>query len=196
MKKILIALSVLFVMSGCGENTDNLSCTSSTTNNGITTRTTYDVDYLGDDVKHVTITYDYSQDNNQNGTNNADDIDGVNADTDGIDQNDTNNNNADLESDDVVDGLVGDAIDETIDGVTDTILDIAGIRNRYENQLATYDNIEGFSYEVDVDSDNEYKVIYEIDMDKISDADVATFNIGRNFSDVKTNYENNGYTCQ
>lgn len=193
MKKLLIALSVLFIMSGCDENTDSLSCSSTTTANGVTTKTSYDIDYIDDDVKHVTITYDYSQDN----TNNNDDMDGVNADTDGLDENDDdNNNNNDLDSDDVVDGVVGDAIDETVEGVTDTILDIAGIRNRYENQLATYDNIEGFSYEVDVDSDTEYRIIYEIDMDKINDTDLARFDVARDFSDIRTNYEDLGYTCQ
>lgn len=189
MKKLLIALSVLFIMSGCDENTDSLSCSSTTTANGVVTKTTYDVDYVGDDVKYVTITYDYSQNTNN------DDTDGLNADTDGLDDTDNNNNN-NLDSDDVIDGVVGDAIDETIEGVTETILDIDGIKNRYENQLSTYDNIEGFSYEVDVDSNTEYRIIYKIDMDKISDTDLAKFNAARDFSDIKTNYEDLGYTCQ
>ena len=96
----------------------------------------------------------------------------------------------------VVDGVVGDVIDGTVDGVTDTILDLAGIRNTYENQFSIYDNIEGFSYNVDVDNDNEYKVVYEIDMDKISDNDLATFNVTRGFQDIRTNYEDLGYTCK
>lgn len=189
MKKILIALSLLFIMSGCDENTDSLSCSSTTTANGVTTKTNYDIDYVNDDVKYVTITYDYSQTNN-----NDDEMDGLNADTDGLDETDNNNNN--LDSDDVVDGVVGDAIDEAVEGVTDTILDIAGIKNRYENQLSTYDNIEGFSYEVDVDSNTEYKIIYKIDMNKIKDSDLAKFNVTRDFSDIRTNYEDLGYTCK
>ena len=189
MKKILIALSLLFIMSGCNENTDSLSCSSTTTANGITTRTKYDIDYIDDDVKYVTITYNYSQNNNQNNQ------DGVNADTDGLDETDNNNNN-NLDSNDVVDGIVGDAIDETVEGVTETILDLAGIKNRYENQLSTYDNIEGFSYEVDVDSNTEYKIIYKIDMNKISDTDLAQFDVTRDFSDIRTNYEELGYTCK
>lgn len=188
MKKLLIALSVLFIMSGCDENTDSLSCSSTTTANGVTTRTTYNIDYNNDDVKYVTITYDYSQANNNN-----DNIDGLNADTDGLDETDNNNN---IDSDDVIDGVVGDVIDETLEGVRETILDIAGIRNRYENQLTMYDNIEGFSYEVDVDSDTEYKIIYKIDMNKISDDNLANFNVTRDFSDIRTNYEDLGYTCQ
>ena len=189
MKKVLIALSVLFIMSGCDEKTDTLSCTSTTTANGMTTNTTYDVDYVDDDVKYVTITYDYSQDGN------TDDTDGMNADTDGLDETDNNNNN-NLDSDDVIDGVVGDAIDETVEGVTETILDIAGIKNRYENQLTNLDNIEGFSYEVDMDNNTEYKIIYKIDMDKISDTDLANFNAVRSLSEIRTNYEGLGYTCK
>lgn len=189
MKKLIIAVSVLFIMSGCDTNTDSLSCSSTTTANGLRTKTTYDIDYVDDDVKYITITYDYSQDNNN------DNVDGLNADTDGLDETDNNNNN-NLDSDDVVDGVVGDVIDETVQGVRDTILDIAGIKNRYENQLTTYDNIEGFSYEVDADSDTEYTITYKIDMDKINDNDLATFNVTRDFSDIRTNYESIGYTCK
>ena len=197
MKKILIALSVLLIMSGCDENTDSLSCSSTTTANGVTTKTTYDIDYLNDDVKYVKITYDYSQNNVTNGTtDDNDEMDGLNADTDGLDDDNTNGNDASLKSDDVVDGIVGDVIDGAVDGVTDTILDLAGIKNRYENQLSTYDNIEGFSYKVDVDSNTEYKVIYEIDMDKISDNDLTRFNVTRDFSDIRANYEDLGYTCK
>lgn len=197
MKKILLVLSVLFLMSGCDNGTDTLSCSSTSTANGVTTKTTYNIDYKDDDVKHVTITYDYNQDTNNN-TNNANDdekMDGVDVDTDGID-NDKATRNNDLDSDDVVDGVVGDAIDGTVNGVKDTILDIAGIKNTYENQMSSYKNIEGFSYKVDVDNDNEYKVIYEIDMDKISDSDLTRFNVTRDFSDIKTNYEDLGYTCK
>lgn len=225
MKKLLIVLSVLFLMSGCNDNTDTLSCSSTTTANGVTTKTKYDIKYKDDDVKYVTITYDYNQDNttnngannnnptnnnttnngtntttnNNNTTNTTDDndkMDGVDVDTDGIDNDNTNDNNQRIKSDDVVDGIVGDAIDGTVKGITETILDLAGIKNRYENQLSTYDNIEGFSYKVDVDSDTEYKVTYEIDMDKISDSDLARFDVTRDFSDIKNNYEGLGYTCQ
>ena len=220
MKKVLLGLSVLFLMSGCDTGTETLSCSSTTTANGVTTKTKYDIDYQDDDVKHITITYDYNQDNNTNNNNannnnttnnnnannntattnnnnNNDQVDGVDVDTDGLDNDNTgDNDNGSLDSDDVVDGVVGDVIDGTINGVTSTILDIAGIRNTYENQLSTYDNIAGFSYKVDVDNDNEYKVIYEIDMDEISDSDLTRFNVGRDFSDMRDNYESQGYTCQ
>ena len=191
MKKLLIGLSVLFLMSGCGTETKNLSCSSTTTTNGITTNTKYDIKYENDVVKYITITNDYNQSTNNNET-----IDGTNADTDGLDKNDDNNNDNALNADDVVDGVVGDTIDTTINGITNTILDLAGIKNTYQNQMSTYDGIEGFTYSVDVDSDNEYKVIYKIDMDKINDDDLNRFNVGRDLSDLRTNYENSGYTCE
>ena len=190
MKKILIGLSILLLMSGCGNEEHTLSCSSTTETNGITTNTKYEIKYLDDEVKHVKITYDYNQNNNQDNN-----MDGTNADTDGISEDTTNNNN-DLNSDDVVDGVVGDTIDGIVDGVTDTILDISGIRNRYQNQLDTFNNVEGFSYKVDVDNDNEYKIIYEIDMDKIDESELTRFNVTRDFSDIKSNYQNLGYTCE
>lgn len=211
MKKLLIGLSVLFLMSGCDNGTDTLTCTSRSTANGLVTDTKYEIDYKDDDVKYVTITYDYTQDTNGNGTtadnagnnnttnNNAtnNDTDGMNADTDGTtDDNDTDNNNGNIDSDEVIDGAVGDAIDGVVDGVTDTILDLAGIKSTYENQMSSYDNIEGFSYDIDVDNDNEYKVVYKIDFDKISDSDLTRFNVDRDFSTIKANYEDLGYTCK
>ena len=194
MKKLLIFFTVLFILSGCDNNeTETLSCSSTTRQNGIVTRTRYDFKYLDDEVKHVTITYDYSQEENGNA---ARDIDGVDADTDGLDEDTDTNNNGNIDSDDVVDGVVGDTIDEAVDTVTDTILDLSGIRNTFENQMTDFDDIEGFSYEVDTDSNNEYKVIYEIDMDKISDADLARIDVDRDFSNITNNYEDLGYTCR
>ena len=190
MKKIIVALSILFIMSGCdtNANTKSLSCKSSSTNNGIVTETTYDVDYDNNDVKYITITYNHSRYNTQ-----ADNNDGVNADTDGLSE---ENNTNTLNSDDVVDGVVGDAIDKTVEGVTETILDIAGIKNNIQTQLSIYDNIEGFSYDVDIDTNDQYQIVYKIDMSKISDENLATFNITRNLSDMRSNYEAQGYTCK
>ena len=190
MKKLLIAFSALLFISGCGEESKTLSCSNTSESNGVTTNTKYEIKYQNDEVKHVTITYDYNQTTNN-------EVDGTDADTDGLDRNDnTTNNDNNLESDDVVDGVVGDAIDTTINGVTSTILDLAGIKNTYQNQMSTYDNIEGFSYKIDVDNDNEYKIIYDIDMNKISNNDLARFDIDRDFSNLKTNYTNLGYTCE
>ena len=190
MKKIFAIFLVLFLASGCDENTEMLSCNSTTTQNGIVTKTRYDVEYVNDEVKYVTITYDYSS------TNDNDDVDGVNVDTDGLDEDDNNMGNNSRNADNVVDGVVGDAIDTTVDGVRETILDLAGIKNRYENQLTTYDGIQGFSYDVDVDSNTQYKIVYKIDMDKISDTDLAQFNVSRDFSGIQDSYEDMGYTCR
>ena len=186
MKKILIAITAVLVMSGCDSATKkSLTCTSkNAATNGLTTMTTYDIEYNNDEIKYITITYDYNQDNN---------VDGVNSDTDGLTDTPNNNN---VDGDDVIDGVVGDAIDETVEGVRETILDIAGIRNRFENQLSTYDNIEGFTYDVDADNNNQYKIIYKIDMNKISDNDLRNFNVSRNLDDLRTNYESLGYTCK
>ena len=194
MKKLLIGISILLLMSGCDNGTKTLSCSSTNESNGVTTNTKYDIEYKDDEVKHVTITYDYNQIATNN--TNSDEMDGTNVDTDGLDNNNTNNNDNALESDEVIDGVVGDAIDNTINGITDTILDLAGIKNTYQNQMSNYDNIEGFSYKIDVDNDNEYKIIYEIDMDKISDSDLTRFDINRSFSDMKSNYNDLGYTCE
>lgn len=222
MKKILIFLSILFLMSGCGDNNEKLTCSSKSTANGMTTNTDYEIEYKDNEVKFVTITYDYIQDENTNNANNTtpdtdttaagttnttdsgietrdnntttnatDDTDGVNADTDGI----TADNNNESNSDNVVDGIVGDTIDGAINGVTDTILDIAGIKDTYENQINSYNGIEGFSYKVDTDNDNEYKIVYRIDFEKISDNDLARFNLDRDLDATRSNYEDLGYTC-
>lgn len=209
MKKLLVAFGVLLIMSGCDNGVETLSCSNTSTANGVTTKTSYDIDYKDDDVKHIKITYDYRQDDNAgttNGNNNAttngnmqsdnDKQDGMQSDTDGLTERDNTNNNGNVDSNDVVDGVVGDAIDGTVNGVKDTILDLAGIKNTYENQMSTYKDINGFSYNVDTDEDNHYKVIYEIDMDKISDNDLARFNVTRDFSDIRKNYEDLGYTCK
>lgn len=192
MKKILISLSVLLLVSGCGNEEKSLSCTQTSESNGLTTNTKYDIEYENDKVKYVTITYDYTQNTNNNNDNKED---GQNAETDGLTEDSTNNNES-LDSNDVVDGVVGDTIDSTIDGVKETILDLAGIKNNYQNQMNTYDNIEGFSYSIDTDNDNEYKIIYKIDMDKINDNDLDRFDLRRDFSEIKTNYETLGYTCK
>ena len=198
MKKLLLCLSVVLLISGCGENTDKLTCTNQNTSSNMTTDTKYDIEYDNDKVKTVTITYDYKRNNDvANPTNNNDNnnTDGVNADTDGTtDDNDDNNNGA-TSSDEVIDGAVGDTIDGIVDGVTDTILDISGIRSTYDNQIASYGDIEGFSYDIKEDTDDEYKVVYKIDFDKISDSDLARFNLDRDLDTVRSNYENSGYTC-
>ncbi len=214
MKKILIFLSILFLISGCGSN-KTLTCKAKNTANGMDTNIDYKAEYKDKNLKYVTITYDYlKNDNNEttgtvttttqttNGTTTTtttnqstttNDKDGINADSDGITNNKSNKNTT---SDDVVDGLVGDTIDGAVDGVTNTILDLSGIKDKYENQITTYDGIEGFSYKIDTDNDNEYKVVYKIDIEKISDSDLARFNIDRDIDKFRNNYEDLGYTCK
>ncbi len=216
MKKLLVSLFIIFLMSGCGNN-KTLKCTTNRSANSISNDAEAKIEYQNDDVKFVTITYDYNQDDNtvtgnatvtttdENGTTTTtnttttttgtNNTDGVNADTDGITNDGDATNDGNTSGNEVIDGAVGNTIDTVINGVTDTILDIAGIKNTYENQLSAYDDIEGFSYKVDVDEDNEYKVVYKIDMDKISDSDLARFNLDRNLNTLRSNYEGLGYTC-
>jgi len=189
MKKIILSLSIIFLMSGCGEKMNTMKCESTTTANGLTSSIEYKIDYdeNNDDVKYVTITYKYNQNNNTN----TSPTDGVGTGTDGTtEDNDVN------EDDGIVDGAVGDALDEGVDAVTDTILDIAGLRTTFENQMSSYENIEGFTYDVKRDTSNEYTVVYTIDFNKIQDNDLTTFNLDRDLSTLQTTYENQGYTCK
>jgi len=93
-------------------------------------------------------------------------MDGVDADTDGLDEDNNTDNNGGTDADDVVDGVVGDAIDTTVDGVRENILDIAGIKNTYDNKLSIYDGMEGFSYDVDVDSDTELSEVERLKVEE------------------------------
>lgn len=187
MKKILVCLGITLLLSGCGETTDSLQCKQSITANGLTTNTTYNIDYDEDDVEYVTITYNYSQDEYTT----EDNMDGVGTGTDGTTEDDDIN-----ENDGIVDGVVGDTIDEGVETITETILDIAGIKNNYEQQLTAYNDIEGFDYTVDRDLENEYTVVYKIDLNKINDTDLQRFNIDRNLTNLRTTYETQGYTCK
>ena len=198
MKKLLLCLSTLLLISGCGEKNSKLTCTSQNRSSYMTTDTKYDIEYDDNKVKTVTITYDYKKndDNTNPADNNNNNKDGVNADTDGTTKDNDDNNNGVTSSDEIIDGAVGDTIDGIVDGVTDTILDISGIRNTYDNQIATYENIEGFSYDIKEDTDNKYKVVYKIDFDKISDSDLTRFNLDRDLDTIKSNYEDSGYTCK
>ena len=63
MKKLLIGLSVLFLISGCDNGNEKLTCTSANNANGMTSDTKYEIEYNDKDVKLVTITYDYNDDN-------------------------------------------------------------------------------------------------------------------------------------
>jgi len=157
-------------------------------------------------------TTNYDMNGNTNGTTGGTTTDGTSGNTNGTTGGTTNNvdngtttrngntgttnNDAGLSSDEVVDGIIGDTIDGVINTFTDTIYDIAGLRTVLERQYAMYDNIAGLSYDVDTSSDTEYKVVFKIDMDVISDDDLASFNLDRNLDNVRDNYEGLGYTCR
>ena len=185
MKKILICLTSIALLAGCDMNKKDLKCTSTTTTNGLKTTTTYEIRYTNDEINHAKITYDYIKDNSKDNEK-----DGVNADTDGLTE---ENDDDKKDSDDVLDGAVGDAIDGTVNAVSNVLLDI---KDTFNNQMNNYRDMEGFSYKVIIDSDDEYKVVYEIDLDKINNTDLSSCNIDRDFSTFKTNYENSGYTCE
>ena len=195
MKKMsaLIVICV-FLLTGCGMGaTSTMTCTHQMIGNTLTTNMTYNIDYQGDEVKKLRITYDYHQNNIDTTNDNMvgdDNMDGVGTGTDGT----TNDTYPD--SDGIIDGIVGSAIDSIINGVTDTILDIAGIRSRHANVQNTYGNVTGFSVQNTNDlTDNDYRVTYVIDYDMISDNDLATLNLSRDINTLKSNYTTQGFTC-
>ncbi len=191
MKKAIFFVGVLLLLSGCGEN-DTLTCTSANTINGLSSNRTYKIDYKDDDIKMVTVTYDYTaQNTGTNDTNDTTNDDGVGTGTDGTTSDDNQNDN-----DGVIDGVVGDALDDVVTGVTNTILDIAGIKTTHNNRMTTYNNITGFTSSVDTDRDDNYKVTYKFDLEKMDDADLGKFNLDRSLNTLRTNYTNQGLTCR
>ncbi len=175
MKRIILFFGIILLLTGCQDQT--LTCTdTNTATNGLSNTTTYAIKYRNDVVRNVTITYHYNQG----------DVDGVNTGTDGT----TTDTNPDRNG--VVDGVVGDAIDEFSDG----LLEISGIRSTYQNQITSYGNIPGFTSTVDIDNDNEYKVTYVIDLTRINDTNLATFNVDRSLATARANYEGLGLTCE
>ena len=200
MKKSIIIFSTLFItifLSGCSlTGMDTYSCTSTTNDDyGLTTKITYDITHSDDTVDMVKITYDYEQEDDDSLMNMVDDmtnmidddIDGLNADTDG---------NSDTDNNEVVDGVVGDTLDAIVNGVTDTIIDIAGLRERHNIVSDRYGKIEGVTIKVENDDEDSYKVVYDIDMAKISDDDLDIFNLDRSFETLKGNYNSLGLMCK
>ena len=202
MKKFIILAGIsIFMLTGCGVGaTKTMSCSYNSTGSNLTTKMTYNIDYEGKEVKKLRVTYDYHQNdtdtntttgtNDTTGNNNQSNMDGVGTGTDGT-TNDTIPDN-----DGIIDGIVGSAIDSIINGVTDTILDISGVRSRHSNVQSTYGNITGFSVQNTSDqTDNDYKVTYVIDYDTISDDDLRTLNLSRDIDTLRSNYTNQGFTC-
>lgn len=191
MKKILLGLSIIALLSGCGEEEMMMTCTRETTNNGLTSGTEYLVTYNDDEVTHVRITYNYNQDTQTDGVGTGTDgttIDGkesrANDDqTDGVIENNT-------DTDGIVDGVVGDVIG----GVYNTILDLSGIRDMHTNQMNN--DIAGFTTTVEDNTANSYKVVYDLDLTKISDDDIDRFNVDRSYTTLRNNYTTQGLTCK
>ncbi len=194
MKKIVILASLLiFTLTGCGAGaTKTMRCSYDTTRNDLTTKMTYDIDYEDTEVKKVRITYNYHQDvMNDTDGDGKDDVDGIETGTDGT------TNDTQIDDDGIIDGVVGSAIDNIVGGVTDVILDIAGIRDRHANVLNTYGNMPGFSVQNTTDNtDNNYMVTYVIDYDTISDTDLASLNLSRNINTIRDNYTSQGFSCK
>lgn len=179
MKKALLIIAVIAILSGCG-TTETLTCTTDNTLGTLTSNTTYMIDYQNDEVKKLTVTYEY-KDNH---------TDGVGTGTDGTtEDNDTDDNG-------IIDGVVGEALDDVVTGVTDGILDIAGIKTRHNTRFGSYTNTEGFMTNIDLDNDTDYKVTYTYDLTKLSDDDISAFGIDKDFNTLKTTYTNRGLTCK
>lgn len=194
MKKLLIlSIMVMLLLTGCGAGvTDTLSCTYENTSDNLMTKITYNIDYQDTDVKKMRVTYDYHTDiiNDTDGDG-RNDIDGVGTGTDGT------TNDTQIDEDGIIDGIVGSAIDSIVNGVTDVILDIAGLRDRHSMVQNTYGNINGFSVQNTNDTnDSNYHVTYIIDYDTISDADLTTLNLSRDINSLRNNYVSQGFTCK
>ncbi len=197
MKKIIVIFIIgLFLLTGCGEiTTETMNCTYQTSNTTLSSRTSYSIDYVDNTVKKMRITYDYMNFDTNNDNDIIDsekeDIDGVGTGTDGVTSDEIDNDNYE-----VVDGIVGNAIDDVVNAVTDTALDILEYRNRHASIQNMYGNINGFSIQNTSDSDdNHYTVTYVIDFDQISDEDLNTLNLSRNVDTLRSNYINQGFTC-
>lgn len=192
MKKIIYALVIsTFMLTGCGAGaTNTMSCTYENSTSNMSSRMAYNIDYQGNEVKKVRVTYKYHSDAVDTGADDDNQTDGVGTGTDGT------TNDTQIDNDGIIDGVIGSAIDTAINGVTSTILDIAGIRERHANVQNMYGNMTGFSVQNTNDvTDNDYTVTYVIDYDSISDDDLSTLNLTRDINTLRSNYINQGFTC-
>lgn len=165
MKKVLLLIAVVAVLSGCGTN-DKLTCTYDNTVGDVTSKTEYVIEYRNNNIKKIKATYDYKSNH----------VDGVGTGTDGTtsDKDDNKDN----------------------DGITDGIIDISGIKTRHDSKFGTYTNIKGFTSDVNVNDDTNYKVIYTYDLNTLSDNDINNLGINRDLNTFKTTLTNRGLTCK
>ena len=180
MKKILLVVAVVALLSGCGVKTKTLTCSRKNTINNITSKTTYKIDHEENNVKMLTVVYEY----NDNHT------DGVGTGTDGT------TNDTDTDIDGIVDGVVGKALDDVVMGITDTVLDITGVKNSHNKAFSNYSNTEGFKTVVNNDNGTDYKVTYTYDLTKLSDSDISSLGISRDYETLKRKYTTTGTTCK
>lgn len=179
MKKALLVIAVIAILSGCGTD-ETLTCTTDNTVGTLTSNTTYKISYRDNDVKKLMVTYKYTDNH----------VDGVGTGTDGTTEDDDYGKNG------VVDGVVGEALDDVVTGVTDAVLDIAGIKTRHNDMFGTYTNTEGFMTNIDMDDDTNYTVTYTYDLSKLTDDDIETFGINRDLKKLRTTYTDRGMTCK
>lgn len=190
MKKLVLFMCLIVLLTGCGTKDMKMTtCTTDITTNGITNKMSYDIDYDKDNkVRKVIITYDYNK------PEDADDnhTDGVGTGTDGT----TSDKDTKNEKPEVVDGVVGKVIDTIVGETVDTIYDISGLSDKHKLAQARYDDIEGITYDVMTTSATQYKVVYTIDMDKLSDNNLVLFNLDRDYTTLRSNYTDAGLTCK
>ena len=113
MKKVLLLIAVVAVLSGCGTN-DKLTCTYDNTVGDVTSKTEYVIEYRNNNIKKIKATYDYKSNH----------VDGVGTGTDGT----TNDKDDNKDNDGILGGTVGSVLDDVVDGITDGIIDISGIK--------------------------------------------------------------------
>lgn len=166
MKKVLLLIAVVAVLSGCGTN-DKLTCTYDNTVGDVTSKTEYVIEYRNNNIKKIKATYDYKSNH----------VDGVGTGTDGT----TNDKDDNKDNDGILGGTVGSVLDDVVDGITDGIIDISGIKTRHDSKFGTYTN---------------YKVIYTYDLNTLSDNDINNLGINRDLNTFKTTLTNRGLTCK
>lgn len=187
MKKIVfLSIISIFLISGCSGTSamETMNCEYQSTSGSVITRVSYNIDHEEDTIKKARITYEY------NTIMPDSEVDGVGTGTDGT-TNDTH-----IDEDGLVDGIIGETIEDIIKGMSNMILDITGIKDRHNYIQSNYGNIPGFSVGTTDYDDNNYKVTYVIDYDAISDTDLNSFGLSRDITSLRNNYVNQGYTCK
>ena len=177
MKKVLLLIAVVAVLSGCGAN-DKLTCTYDNTVGDVTSKTEYVIEYRNNNIKKIKATYDYKSNH----------VDGVGTGTDGTtnDKDDNKDN----------DGILGGTVSSRLELPSTDSIDISGIKTRHDSKFGTYTNIKGFTSDVNVNDDTNYKVIYTYDLNTLSDNDINNLGINRDLNTFKTTLTNRGLTCK